>query len=87
MRHIVITWPWWIRGFAGFTLGPLIFIKDSSDKDIHAHELVHVSQFYRQPFTFWIRYLVELARVGYWNNRFEKEARDRTEEFKKRYLS
>lgn len=71
---ISIPWPLWFRDFYGFTLGPLIFIKPGAHESIVVHEMVHVMQFYKQPFTFWIRYLVELYRKGYFENRFEKEA-------------
>lgn len=86
MRHRVIEWPWWFGDFAGFAFGPLVFVRDPKDLDVLAHELVHVHQFWREPFLFWIKYLWELIRKGYENNRFEREARERTQEFKQRYL-
>jgi hypothetical protein len=40
------------------------------------HELEHVRQFRQYGFAgFIVRYLVETLRKGYWNNRFEVEAR------------
>ena len=40
------------------------------------HELKHVQQFHEHGFiTFIFKYLVESIRNGYYNNRFEKEAR------------
>lgn len=72
----ILRWPWWFRGFRGFTLGVLIFVKDPRDVPLVCHEMQHVAQFLRQPFTFWFRYLVELARHGYRNNRYEIEARE-----------
>ena len=42
--------------------------------DLLLHELRHVHQFQESP-TFPIRYLWESVRRGYWNNRFEADAR------------
>lgn len=40
------------------------------------HEIEHVRQYKRHGFVpFVVMYLYECARVGYYNNRFEKEAR------------
>lgn len=67
-------WPgWWYRRFRGLTLGCLILVKDD-DPALVCHEAVHVAQFYAAPSTFWLRYLWELARVGYAANRYEREA-------------
>lgn len=72
---IVFYWPWWIGEFRGFTLGPVVFLKRGAGVDVLVHEMVHVSQFYRQPLTFFARYLWELAWEGYQNNKYEMEAR------------
>ena len=41
------------------------------------HEMVHLEQFRRYgTIRFMFLYVVESVRRGYWNNRFEKEARD-----------
>lgn len=81
--HVVVKWPWWYKGFTGFTLGPIIFVKDRRDKYTLIHELVHVKQFYKNPFTFWYKYLVELNKKGYRNNKYEKEAYKIEEEARK----
>jgi hypothetical protein len=39
------------------------------------HELAHVAQWRRQPFSFPLRYLLNHLRYGYTNNPFEVEAR------------
>ena len=50
------------------------------DKKWLKHELCHVQQFKQHGyFVFIIKYLLESARYGYFNNRFEKEARDAEE--------
>ncbi len=47
-----------------------------NDKAWVCHELKHVQQFRQYGFAgFLLRYLVESARKGYRNNRFEREAR------------
>ena len=41
------------------------------------HEMMHLEQFKRYgTIRFLVLYLVESIRRGYWNNRFEKEARE-----------
>lgn len=48
-----------------------------ADAEWVAHEQVHLRQF--REFGFWnflARYLWESARVGYWNNKYEVEARE-----------
>ncbi len=48
-----------------------------ADAEWVAHEQVHLRQF--REFGYWnflARYLWESARVGYWNNKYEVEARE-----------
>jgi hypothetical protein len=58
-----------------------ILLRDSaqsfwSDADLVLHEYFHVvRQWQPGRLTLW-RYLVEWARRGYWQNRFEREARE-----------
>jgi len=52
----------------------VIITKRPDDIAHLCHELIHVEQFYHQPFTFWIKYIVQRQRVGYRNNRYEREA-------------
>jgi hypothetical protein len=50
------------------------FLKDKAHL---AHELCHVQQFRRYGFyTFLFLYLIESIKKGYYNNRFEVEARE-----------
>lgn len=47
------------------------------DKEWLCHELKHVEQYRQHGFAgFLIRYLIDWIRNGYYNNRFEKEARE-----------
>jgi hypothetical protein len=47
-----------------------------ADPDLLLHEYYHVlRQWGRAHLTRW-RYVVETARCGYWNNRYEREARE-----------
>jgi hypothetical protein len=47
-----------------------------ADRRWVCHELKHIAQFRRYGFArFIILYLIESARNGYYNNRYEKEAR------------
>lgn len=71
--HIKIPWRLFPWGDA-FTLGPIIFIRPNSSEGLYQHELVHVKQFWNQPFTFWIKYLYYLLKYGYRDNPFEVEA-------------
>lgn len=48
-----------------------------SNKEWLAHELKHVEQYQQHGFAgFLFKYLLEWVRKGYYNNRFEKEARE-----------
>lgn len=48
-----------------------------ADREWVCHELKHVHQYRQNGFVFFLfRYLGEWARKGYYNNRFEKEARE-----------
>ena len=87
-RVRVVIAPWlfcvpWFRRFDGYTIWSTILLRDrthAADEDLIAHELVHVWQgqhewvrlwaSYTRPSTFWG------DRSGYWENRYEREARD-----------
>lgn len=48
-----------------------------SDKEWLCHELKHVEQYQQHGFAaFLVQYLFEWMKNGYYNNRFEKEARE-----------
>ena len=89
----------WLPGFMptvrGITLWDTIYLKHdccpidpmSADSvELLFHELVHVGQFRRGRFAFPVRYLIDLARLGYWNIPAEQEARDRGEELARLYM-
>ncbi len=61
-----------ISGNNAITIGTIIFIKPElvDRQDIIEHEKVHVAQFKRQPFTFWLRYLFSAK----WRLRYECDA-------------
>lgn len=71
------------------TIGPVIFMWiKNPNKRILLHELCHIRQWKRQPFTFHIRYFYEMFRnklngmtwrEAYLNISYEKEARQRSE--------
>jgi hypothetical protein len=47
------------------------------DKEWVCHELKHVEQYRQHGFAgFLIKYLIDWMKNGYYNNRFEKEARE-----------
>ncbi len=80
----------WYLGFPSMAIvfGTTIFIwnirKDNflQDKKHLAHELCHVAQFKRYGFfKFIILYLLESIKNGYFNNRFEVEARKAEDRF------
>jgi len=72
---LILRWPLWWRRFRGLALGWLILVEDDSDPLLVCHEIAHVAQFRADPLRFWFRYFRELARVGYANNRYERQAR------------
>jgi len=77
----VITLPsfMFFDGFNGLTLWKLVIINSSAiDKArVIRHEAKHVEQwttigFFKFPYL----YLIELYKVGYWDNKYEVEARN-----------
>lgn len=61
----------------GFAIGNIAIVRRNEPKEIVSHELVHIEQYMKYPFIFGLMYLYELKK-GYWNNRFEIEAYERT---------
>ena len=72
---LIVRWPLWWRCFRGLALAWFVLVEDDSDPLLVCHEIVHVAQFRADPLRFWFRYFRELARVGYVNNRYERQAR------------
>lgn len=82
-----LPFEWLLAGLSrpsGITLWRSIYLRnrlsplDPCDRrkiDLLMHELVHVRQFHAHPLRFPLTYLRDLARLGYWNNPAEIEAR------------
>lgn len=70
----------WLAGTRGpaaaVTLGHTIFVhpRITMTRQLLVHELVHVRQ-WEADALFPLRYALEWVRRGYWNNRYEQEAR------------
>ena len=68
-----------IRGpAAAVALGPMILVhpRVNLTERLLRHELAHVAQWRRQPFTFPLRYLWCHLRYGYAGNPYELEAKE-----------
>ena len=70
--------PWLFFGdWLGFATPFGIVVKHKTDPFMIEHEYVHIEQWYRYWIIgFIILYIYELVTKGYYNNRFEKEARE-----------
>ncbi len=72
---------WWLKltGFAGITLPPFgiyILAERLTDFDLIRHERVHWAQYQRMgAIKFYLTYLWQMLRYGYWNSPMEREAR------------
>jgi Domain of unknown function (DUF4157) len=73
----------WFRRFDGYTIWSTIVLRDrtlTADEDLIAHELVHVWQGQHEWVRLWASYVRPSTlwgdRSGYWENRYELEARD-----------
>lgn len=69
------------KGRAGITVGhTMVLYSYLSVRRLRAvvfHELKHIEQIERHGlFRFYIRYLIEYIKVGYWDNKYEVEARE-----------
>lgn len=73
------------RGYSAITLGHVIVLTPEAPADILLHEMVHVRQTERWGVFFIPVYLLAMVaqwlrgRHPYWDNPFEKEARERSE--------
>ena len=76
-RVRVLVTPWlfrlpWFRRFDGYALHVAILVRDAdASEDLLTHELCHVWQMQHRPVVMPLSYLLS----GYWNNRFEQQAR------------
>jgi hypothetical protein len=82
--------------YSGFTLFRSIYLRESffpinlddfGTVELILHELVHVSQFQRNPVVFPLSYLVRLGTHGYWNHPAECEARERAGVLARQYAA
>lgn len=86
VRIVVVPWLFrvpWFRRFDGYTIWSTILLRDrafTGDDDLIAHELVHVWQGQHEWVQLWASYVRPSTfwgdRSGYWENRYELEARD-----------
>ena len=66
---------WWKRpGVRAATLGLVVLAKEPLAPGDIEHELVHVEQYIREPFTHPFLYLYQSFMHGYKNNPYEREA-------------
>ena len=81
MRRVrIVHAPWlfripWVRRFAGYEIGPLIFVKrplEDVSNDLIVHELCHVWQDQHRRVFMWASYLWQ----GYRDNEHEIQARE-----------
>ncbi|MEP7278112.1 MAG: DUF4157 domain-containing protein [Bacteroidota bacterium] len=68
-------------------LGKTILLHDTTTQEFITnrkwvrHELAHIQQFRQHGYiSFLVKYLVESIRNGYYNNKYEKEARESEED-------
>jgi hypothetical protein len=76
-RVRVFTVPWlfrlpWFRRFDGYALHETILLRGEASDDLLVHELCHVWQMQHRPVRMPLSYLLS----GYWNNPYERQARE-----------
>lgn len=70
-------WYEWLpnkKDVRAVTIGNVVLLSKKITKNDLEHELVHVKQFNRIPLIFPAFYFWETFKVGYKNNKYEKEA-------------
>ena len=71
---------WWtklfsyMKGVRGQAIGSVVILGQNALPFDLEHELIHINQHRKYPLIFPFLYFFEHIRVGYKNNRFEKEA-------------
>lgn len=70
----------------GYSLGNMVVVRRNASEKILHHELIHVEQHMRYPFICAFLYHYELLRLGYFNNKFEVEAYDRSDTWPEKEL-
>ena len=72
---IIIKWSYWYKDGRGIAIAPFIFVKDTDDRELVNHELIHIRQQYNHYIIwFYIRYFYQLFTKGYENIDYEIEA-------------
>ncbi len=89
VRILTVSWLFrlpWFRRFDGYTVWSTILVRSrahAADEELIAHELVHVWQGQHEWVRLWLSYLRPSTfwgdRSGYWENRYEREARTAVE--------
>jgi hypothetical protein len=86
-RVRVLSTPWlfrlpWFRRFDGYTIWSTILLRAPIERlheELLTHELVHVWQGQHEWLRLWVSYVKPSTfwgdRSGYWENRYEREAR------------
>lgn len=66
------------RNISALTLGPIIVTTPANARDaaLMCHERHHVRQYQHLGATFWPRYFWESLKRGYWDNKYEVDARE-----------
>lgn len=74
-------------GRVAMVIGRTIYLHNATTAEFMSsrrwvtHELVHVEQYFRYGlFRFLVLYLIDSTKHGYWQNKFEVEARERESE-------
>jgi hypothetical protein len=85
-RRVPYSWIPGNRHMQGLTLWNRVYVKEGAESlELLFHELTHVEQFRRAPFTFPVTYLLHHIRYGYFQNPAEVEARERAAALLKLY--
>ena len=66
------------RKVNGFAIGNVVLLSTKYSDNIYRHELVHINQFQKYPLIFPFLYCIEFLKKGYYNNKYEIEAREKT---------
>lgn len=68
------------RRIKGTTVGNTVLLSDVADSFTYSHEIAHVAQFEKRPLILPVLYGIETTRRGYRENKYEKEARQKSGE-------
>ena len=67
---------WWkrARGVRAATAGSIMLLGPNLEPGGLEHELIHIEQYYREPFVHPFLYIIQSMKYGYRNNKYEAEA-------------